>query len=65
LKLADDLQARAALVGNLNDESAVVRGAAVWALKQGLSAEDFANMRSEYLQNETEETVKTEWGQDG
>jgi epoxyqueuosine reductase len=65
LKLADDPQARAALVGNLNDESAVVRGAAVWALKQGLSAEDFANMRSEYLQNETEETVKTEWGQDG
>lgn len=65
LKLADDPEARAALVRNLNDESAVVRGATVWALKQAMSAEDFANMRSEYLQNEIDETVKAEWGQHG
>ena len=65
LKLADDPEVRAVLVRNLADESAVVRGAAVWALRQGMSAEDFANMRSEYLQNEIDETVKAEWRQHG
>jgi len=63
LKLADDPAARAALVRNLSDESAVVRGAAAWALKQGLSNIDFVVLRTEYESNETDETVKAEWGQ--
>jgi epoxyqueuosine reductase len=62
LKRADDPQARAALVRSLADESAVVRGAAVWALKQGLSVEDFASVRSEYLLHEMDESVRVEWG---
>ncbi len=61
LKLADDPQARAALVRNLNDESAVVRGAAVWALKQGLSAEAFAELQGQYALSETDEAVQGEW----
>jgi len=61
LKLADDPQARAALVGNLNDESAVVRGAAVWALKQGLSTEAFAELQRQYVLSETDEAVQGEW----
>jgi len=62
LKRCDDPQARAALVRNFADESAVVRGSAVWALKQGLNAEDFAGVRSEYLLHEMDESVKVEWG---
>lgn len=63
LKRADDPAAREVLLRGLDDESAVVRGAAVWALRQGSSADDFASVRSEYASYETDETVKAEWGQ--
>jgi epoxyqueuosine reductase len=63
LKLADDPAAREVLLRGLDDESTVVRGAAVWALKQGLSNVDFVVLRTEYASDETDETVKAEWGQ--
>ena len=44
----------------LDDESALVRGAAVWALSQ-LAPQDFDRLRSLYLPGEEDETVRCEW----
>ncbi len=50
----------AALRLNVNDESPVVRGSAVWALKQGMSGDDFLRLSREYS-DEADEWVLTEW----
>lgn len=44
----------------LDDESALVRGAAVWALSQ-LAPQDVDRLRSLYLPGEEDETVRCEW----
>ncbi|WP_428409944.1 tRNA epoxyqueuosine(34) reductase QueG [Hyphococcus sp.] len=44
----------------LNDESPLVRGAAVWALAQ-LAPDKAAALRSDYLAKETDESVRSEW----
>ena len=48
----------------LGDESPVVRGSAVWALKQTLPAEAFAAARGAALPGEMDEDVRQEWGSD-
>jgi epoxyqueuosine reductase len=45
----------------LTDESALVRGAAVWALCRLLDADDFAGLRAAHEPAEQDETVKDEW----
>ncbi len=60
-KMSRDMETKTALLRSLSDESAVVRGATVWALKQGLNADDFANVLAEYALSETDEDVQKEW----
>ena len=48
----------------LGDESPVVRGSAVWALKQTLPAEAFAAARGAALPGEMDEDVRQEWCSD-
>ncbi|WP_300575462.1 tRNA epoxyqueuosine(34) reductase QueG [Phenylobacterium sp.] len=46
----------------LQDEAAVVRGAAVWALSQLLPPDAFAAERALALSSEVDEVVRAEWG---
>src|SRR4051812_31989773 len=45
----------------LEDESALVRGAAVWALEQLLPCEEFEAMRATATASERDESVREEW----
>jgi epoxyqueuosine reductase len=45
----------------LDDESPLVRGAAVWALSQLLEREAFSKLATDALNAEPEETVRVEW----
>ena len=47
--------------GLLHDDSAVVRGAAVWALSQLLQTNEFCALQQRYGEQETDPSVKTEW----
>jgi epoxyqueuosine reductase len=45
----------------LDDESPLVRGAAVWALSQLMVPEDFATLAADTIGTETDESVRAEW----
>ena len=45
----------------LDDESPLVRGAAVWALAQLMGREEFAALMSRAISSEADETVRAEW----
>jgi len=45
----------------LEDESPLVRGAAVWALGQLLSRNEFATMKSAAMGSEHDDSVRQEW----
>jgi len=45
----------------LDDESPLVRGAAVWALSQLKERAEFAALASDAIRNEHDETVRAEW----
>ena len=45
----------------LDDQSPLVRGAAVWALSQLLAREEFCRLAAETVRTETDETVRAEW----
>jgi epoxyqueuosine reductase len=45
----------------LDDESPLVRGAAVWALSQLMGREEFAALTSTAISSEADETVRAEW----
>jgi epoxyqueuosine reductase len=45
----------------LTDESALVRGAAVWALSQLKGPEEFAALAANALGTERDDTVRAEW----
>jgi epoxyqueuosine reductase len=45
----------------LDDQSPLVRGAAVWALAQLTGREEFAALASEAIRTESDETVRGEW----
>jgi epoxyqueuosine reductase len=53
--------APAALLPLLDDASATVRGAAIWALSQLLPADRFAALRDDRLGQEADPTVRDEW----
>ena len=46
----------------LDDESPLVRGAAVWALSQLLGREEFARLAAGALNTESDDAVRAEWG---
>ncbi len=50
-----------ALKIGMTDESALVRGAAIWGLKQVLPEADFAALRDMHLPRETDTEVRAEW----
>ncbi len=52
---------KAALLAGMTDESLVVRGSAVWGLKQALSRDDFAALRDIHLPGEPDDSVRAEW----
>jgi epoxyqueuosine reductase len=45
----------------LNDDSPLVRGAAVWALSQLLGRQEFLARAARTLRDEPDETVRAEW----
>jgi epoxyqueuosine reductase len=45
----------------LDDESPLVRGAAVWALSQLIEREEFAALRSKAISSEPDQAVRAEW----
>ncbi len=49
------------LVAALSDLAAVVRGSAVWALKQILSDAEFLDLSAQHLPEEPDDTVRAEW----
>jgi epoxyqueuosine reductase len=49
------------VIARLNDESPLVRGAAVWAASELMSENDFARLAKENSSSETDETVLEEW----
>jgi epoxyqueuosine reductase len=59
--VSGNVETKTVLLRSLSDENPVVRGAAVWALKQGLDEADFAAMRAEYALSETDVAVQKEW----
>ena len=50
-----------ALKIGMTDVSPLVRGAAVWGLKQVLAEAEFTALRAEYLPSESDEGVRSEW----
>jgi epoxyqueuosine reductase len=61
LKISGNEEMEAAAHSALSDESPLVRGAAIWAVRQGLSAEAFSTLRAGHLPAEPDETVRMEW----
>jgi epoxyqueuosine reductase len=49
----------------LNDGSAIVRGAAVWALGRLVAKQDLAAMAGQYASAETDPSVRDEWAAEG
>lgn len=49
------------VIARLGDESPLVRGAAVWAASQLMSADEFAALKAERAPAETDEAVAEEW----
>ena len=45
----------------LDDESPLVRGAAVWALSQLMAPDEFAALASDAISTETDASVRAEW----
>jgi epoxyqueuosine reductase len=48
-------------IARLDDDSPLVRGAAVWAASQLMQPKDFAALKQERLSGETDESVAAEW----
>ena len=49
---------------NLNDESPLVRGAAIWALRKLLNNKEISNIKKKYIINEKDRSVISEWDND-
>ena len=49
------------ILGLLNDQSAIVRGAAIWALSQLLPIKEFQKLDAQYSHAETDLSVQAEW----
>ena len=62
---SDDPATLPAAEAALNDESPLIRGAAVWALRNRLDAAAFQRLKERYAAAETEADVLLEWGEAG
>lgn len=60
-KTSQDPEIKAALLRGLTDESPVVKGAAIWGLKQVLPEEAFVELRDTSLLDETCDAARAEW----
>ncbi len=60
-KVVTDAAIADALRLGMTDDSATVRAAAVWGLKQALAADAFATLRADHLTGETDAGVRAEW----
>jgi len=60
-RLSRDPAIEAVLVRSLGDDSAVVRGAAIWALRQGLDTAAFDVIAVTHTAVETDDSVLREW----
>jgi epoxyqueuosine reductase len=58
---ADDAALAAEAKPLLDDESPLVRGAAVWALSQLMAREEFSALAAHAIRAETDESVRAEW----
>lgn len=58
---SQDGSLKKAAIGNVKDESTIVRGASVWALSRLEENSTFSEMRIKALASETDETVHDEW----
>ncbi len=61
VRIQPDADMMAALMAGLEDGSPVVRGSAVWGLRQGLDAGAFAQLRDNALPSELDLSVRDEW----
>ncbi|HEX7799208.1 MAG TPA: tRNA epoxyqueuosine(34) reductase QueG, partial [Asticcacaulis sp.] len=52
---------KAVLTEKLMESNPVLRGAAVWALRQGANTSDFAEMKRRHAAAETDPDVRAEW----
>ena len=62
---SNDAALAEAATGLLEDDSPLVRGAAVWAVSQLLAHEPFEALASKAMAGEADETVRDEWRQAG
>lgn len=60
-KTSQKTDIEAVLLAGMTDESLVVRGSAIWGLRQALPAERFAALRDQHLPVEADATVRAEW----
>ena len=60
-RVSRHLETAAVLERSLDEENPVVRGAAVWALKQGLEPDVFARLRVQKATGEADANVLKEW----
>ena len=51
-------------MNNLYDESPLVRGAAIWALRKLLNNKEISNIKKKYIINEKDRSVISEWDND-
>ena len=49
---------------NLKDESPLVRGAAIWAVRKLLNNKEISNIKKKYIINEKDRSVISEWEND-
>jgi epoxyqueuosine reductase len=63
LKVSGNKELGGVALDALSDESPLVRGAAVWALRQGLDNAAFAALRDKHLPLELDSAVQVEWGE--
>ncbi len=61
VKTFPDADMIAALSDGMSNENPVVRGSAIWGLKQGLATDAFTALRVEYLPREADPSVRAEW----
>lgn len=62
---SQDGSLRKVVIDNAKDESALVRGASVWALSKLEETSTFSDLRNKALASETDESVREEWNAHG
>ncbi|MDI7775586.1 tRNA epoxyqueuosine(34) reductase QueG [Asticcacaulis sp. EMRT-3] len=58
---SENVEIKQVLLEKLAESSPVVRGAAVWALRQGVNATEFSEIKRHYAPSETDPELRAEW----